>query len=86
MTAFTTIAAVTPIALALSEGGEQRAPMGVTVIGGMLTSTFLTLLVIPCVYTVMDDLGAWVVRGLRSVGIGSKGVIADGLADKGIKP
>lgn len=58
MTAFTTIAAVTPIALAMSEGGEQRAPMGVAVIGGMLTSTFLTLLVIPCVYSLMDDLGA----------------------------
>ncbi|MCC5876033.1 MAG: efflux RND transporter permease subunit, partial [Candidatus Sumerlaeia bacterium] len=55
MTAFTTIAAVVPIALAMSEGGEQRAPMGVAVIGGMLTSTFLTLLVIPCVYSLMDD-------------------------------
>src|SRR5690606_33663558 len=51
MTAFTTIAGVTPVALALSEGGEQRAPMGIAVIGGMLTSTLLTLLVIPCVYT-----------------------------------
>lgn len=55
MTAFTTIAAVTPVALAISEGGEQRAPMGVAVIGGLVTSTFLTLLVIPCVYSVMDD-------------------------------
>jgi len=55
MTAFTTTAAVVPVALAISEGGEQRAPMGVAVIGGMLTSTFLTLLIIPCVYTVMDD-------------------------------
>jgi HAE1 family hydrophobic/amphiphilic exporter-1 len=81
MTALTTIAAVTPIALALSEGGEQRAPMGVTVIGGMLTSTFLTLLVIPCVYTVMDDLGSWAVRGLHLLGIGSKEVVTEGLAD-----
>jgi HAE1 family hydrophobic/amphiphilic exporter-1 len=54
MTAFTTMAAVTPIALALSEGGEQRAPMAVAVIGGLATSTFLTLLVVPCVYLVMD--------------------------------
>lgn len=60
MTAFTTMAAVLPIALAMSEGGEQRAPMGVAVIGGMMTSTFLTLLVIPCVYSLMDDLGAGV--------------------------
>lgn len=81
MTAFTTIAAVTPIALALSEGGEQRAPMGVTVIGGMLTATFLTLLVIPCVYTVLDDLGSRVVRGLHLLGIGSKEVAVEGFAD-----
>ena len=56
MTAFTTIASVIPVILALSEGGEMRAPMGATVIGGMVTATFLTLLVIPCVYSVMDDL------------------------------
>jgi hydrophobic/amphiphilic exporter-1 (mainly G- bacteria), HAE1 family len=64
MTAFTTMAALTPVALALSEGGEQRAPMAVAVIGGMLTSTFLTLLVIPCVYSVMDDLSIWLSRRL----------------------
>jgi HAE1 family hydrophobic/amphiphilic exporter-1 len=80
MTAFTTIAAVTPIAMALSEGGEQRAPMGVTVIGGMLTATFLTLLVIPCVYTVMDDLGGWFARGLRLAGLGGRKTV-EGLAD-----
>ena len=56
MTALTTMASVVPVALAISEGGEQRAPMGVAVFGGMFTSTFLTLLVIPCFYTVMDDL------------------------------
>ncbi len=59
MTAFTTMAAVLPVAIALSEGGEQRAPMAVAVIGGMFTSTFLTLLVVPCVYTLMDDFGSW---------------------------
>jgi HAE1 family hydrophobic/amphiphilic exporter-1 len=68
MTAFTTMAAVVPVALALSEGGEQRAPMAVAVIGGMFTSTFLTLLVVPCVYTLMEDFGSWFVdifRGLH---------------------
>ena len=59
MTAFTTMAAVLPVAIALSEGGEQRAPMAVAVIGGMFSSTFLTLLVVPCVYTLMDDFGSW---------------------------
>ena len=56
MTATTTVAAVTPVALAFSEGGEQRAPMGIAVIGGLVTSTLLTLLVIPCVYTILDDM------------------------------
>jgi hydrophobic/amphiphilic exporter-1 (mainly G- bacteria), HAE1 family len=64
MTAFTTMAALTPVALALSEGGEQRAPMAVAVIGGMLTSTFLTLMVIPCVYSVMDDVSIWLSKRL----------------------
>jgi HAE1 family hydrophobic/amphiphilic exporter-1 len=68
MTAFTTMAAVLPMALALSEGGEQRAPMAIAVIGGMFTSTFLTLLVVPCVYTLMDDFGNWfagIFRGIK---------------------
>ena len=67
MTAFTTMAAVLPMALALSEGGEQRAPMAVAVIGGMFTSTFLTLLVVPCVYTLMDDFGNWFTGIFRGV-------------------
>jgi HAE1 family hydrophobic/amphiphilic exporter-1 len=69
MTAFTTMAAVVPVALALSEGGEQRAPMAVAVIGGMFTSTFLTLLVVPCVYTLMDDFGSWFAGIFRGVSV-----------------
>ncbi len=56
MTALTTIFAMLPIALGLSEGGEARAPMGVAVIGGLTTSTFLTLVIIPVVYSLLDDL------------------------------
>jgi len=69
MTAFTTMAAVLPMALALSEGGEQRAPMAVAVIGGMFTSTFLTLLVVPCVYTLMDDFGNWFAGIFRGINV-----------------
>ena len=63
MTAGSTIIAVLPVALGMSEGGESRAPMAIAVIGGMLTSTFLTLLVIPVVYLLLDDLASWL-RGL----------------------
>jgi HAE1 family hydrophobic/amphiphilic exporter-1 len=41
--------------LALGEGAEQRAPMGQAVIGGTITSTLLTLVVVPVVYTYLDD-------------------------------
>jgi HAE1 family hydrophobic/amphiphilic exporter-1 len=42
------------MALGLGEGAEVRAPMAITVIGGVLLTTFLTLLVIPVVYAVLD--------------------------------
>ena len=65
MTAISTMAGILPIAIGFGVGAESRRPMGVAVVGGMLTSTFLTLLIIPVVYTVFSDLGDWV-RGRRS--------------------
>jgi multidrug efflux pump subunit AcrB len=56
MTAFSTIAGILPIAVGFGAGAESRRPMGVAVVGGMLTSTFLTLFVIPVVYTLFSDL------------------------------
>jgi HAE1 family hydrophobic/amphiphilic exporter-1 len=56
MTAFSTIAGILPIAVGFGAGAESRRPMGVAVVGGMLTSTFLTLLIIPVVYTVFSDI------------------------------
>ena len=58
MTAFSTIAGILPIAIGFGAGAESRRPMGVAVVGGMLTSTFLTLVVIPMVYTLFSDLTA----------------------------
>jgi HAE1 family hydrophobic/amphiphilic exporter-1 len=55
MTALSTIFGATPAALAIGRGAEMRSPMAVAIIGGLLTSTFLTLIVIPVVYTVFDD-------------------------------
>jgi HAE1 family hydrophobic/amphiphilic exporter-1 len=54
MTTFAMIFGMAPVALALGEGGEVRAPMAVAVIGGLITSTMLTLVVVPVVYTLMD--------------------------------
>jgi HAE1 family hydrophobic/amphiphilic exporter-1 len=50
MTTFAMIFGMLPVALALGEGGEQRAPMAVVVIGGLITSTLLTLVVVPVAY------------------------------------
>jgi len=55
MTACSTMIAQIPLALGLSEGGEIRQPMAIAVIGGMLSSTLLTLLVIPAVYIIIDN-------------------------------
>ncbi|MBN2844466.1 MAG: efflux RND transporter permease subunit [Deltaproteobacteria bacterium] len=60
MTASAVIIGVVPVALALSEGGETRAPMAIAVIGGMISSTLLTLLVVPVVYLMLDDAQEWV--------------------------
>ena len=68
MTAFSTIAGILPIAIGFGAGAESRRPMGVAVVGGMITSTFLTLVVIPVVYTLFTDFGVWV----RSLGRKSK--------------
>jgi HAE1 family hydrophobic/amphiphilic exporter-1 len=61
MTTSALVLAMSPIALKLGEGSEWRAPMAVTVIGGLLTSTLLTLVLIPAIYTIMDDFQGLVV-------------------------
>jgi multidrug efflux pump len=65
MTAFSTIAGILPIAIGFGAGAESRRPMGVAVVGGLLTSTFLTLLVIPVIYTLLSDLAAKMHRTRR---------------------
>ena len=61
MTTLAMIFGMLPTALALGEGGEFRAPMARAVIGGLITSTLLTLIVVPVVYTFFDDCGGRVV-------------------------
>ncbi|HEX9975430.1 MAG TPA: efflux RND transporter permease subunit, partial [bacterium] len=56
MTTFAMIFGMIPVAFAFSEGSEFRSPMGQAVIGGLFTSTLLTLFVVPVVYSILDDL------------------------------
>ena len=62
MTTLAMIFGMVPLAFALSEGSEQRAPMGQAVIGGVITSSLLTLVVVPVVYCYLDDLADWLKR------------------------
>ena len=62
MTTLAMIFGMVPLAFALSEGSEQRSPMGQAVIGGVITSSLLTLVVVPVVYCYLDDLTQWLRR------------------------
>ncbi len=72
MTTLAMIFGMVPLAFALSEGSEQRAPMGQAVIGGVITSSLLTLVVVPVVYCYMDDLAQWL-RRLAGLGAARQG-------------
>ncbi len=58
-------AGMLPIAIGFGTDPSFRAPMAIVVIGGLITSTFLSLLVIPVVFTYVDDVRAWVLRRVR---------------------
>jgi HAE1 family hydrophobic/amphiphilic exporter-1 len=59
MTTFALIAGMIPVALGRGEGADFRAPLGIAVIGGVITSTILTLLVIPTIYEIFSDFRDW---------------------------
>jgi HAE1 family hydrophobic/amphiphilic exporter-1 len=66
MTTAAMIFGMIPLAMAIGEGAEQRSPMAHAVIGGLITSTLLTLFVVPAVYTLLDDAAGYVTgRGRR---------------------
>ena len=71
MTTLAMVFGMVPLAFALSEGSEQRAPMGQAVIGGVITSSLLTLVVVPVIYCYLDDLGAWAKRRFTRNRIGA---------------
>jgi HAE1 family hydrophobic/amphiphilic exporter-1 len=78
MTTFALVAGMVPVALGTGEGGDFRAPLGITVIGGVVTSTLLTLLVIPTVYEILADSRDWLAA--RMFGSRDKTVHAPGHA------
>ena len=67
MTTVAMAAGMLPIAFGIGADAEFRAPMAIAVIGGLLSSTALTLIYVPAVFTVMDDLERWLARTLRVI-------------------
>jgi len=65
MTTLAMIFGMVPLAFGMAEGSEQRAPMGQAVIGGIITSSLLTLVVVPVLYTYLDDWAEWGKRKWR---------------------
>jgi HAE1 family hydrophobic/amphiphilic exporter-1 len=62
MTSLTTILALLPLTIGIGDSASLRAPMALAVIGGLVSSTLLTLIVIPCVYWVFDSFSNWLTR------------------------
>ena len=77
MTTVAMIFGMLPLALAIGAGAEARAPMARAVIGGLITSTLLTLFVVPVMYTYLDDLGSWAISKLTSADGASHGVLPE---------
>ena len=67
MTTVTTMVGVTPMMLGMGAGGNLQAPLAIAVFGGLLTSTTLTLIVLPLVYEALDDAGVWMRETLRQL-------------------
>src|SRR5207248_2163859 len=68
MTSLTIAAALTPTAFQLGEGADLRAPLAATVLGGVISSTVLTLVVVPVMYTLLDGLHLTIGRRMGMLG------------------
>jgi len=65
MTSFATIAGILPLAMGIGAGSEVRQPMGIAIIGGFTTSTLLTLVIVPVIFSYIDDLQNKILRIFR---------------------
>ena len=67
MTSFALIAGTLPIAIGFNEASKQRTSMGIAIIGGLISSTFLTLLVVPAAYGYIDRFDVWTKSKFKKV-------------------
>jgi len=65
MTMLTTVLAMAPLTLGMGEGSEMSAPLAIVIVSGLSLSTLVTLLVIPVLYTLFDDLGERMKRKVK---------------------
>ncbi len=80
MTTSAMIFGMLPLFFALGKGAEFRAPMARAVVGGLITSTLLTLVVVPVVYSLLDDVAAWLHRRMAGATRGGHSAVAAVLA------
>ena len=70
MTSATMIVSMLPVALAMGEGSEMKKSMAIVIIGGMVMSTLLSPIVLPVVYTLMDDLSKRISKKRKTINTG----------------
>src|SRR5947207_7301188 len=66
MTAIATMIALMPLVLGFSEGSIIASELGTVVVGGLFSSTFLTLIIVPVVYSLLDSIRDWLGRGRQA--------------------
>ena len=77
MTTVAMVAGMLPVAISLTGDGSWRAPMGITVIGGLIVSTILTLVIVPASFSLAIDFEAWLGKKFGRI------VVYDGMTDHG---
>lgn len=82
MTSLATVAGTVPLALGIGSGAEVRSPMGIAIMGGFTTSTLLTLLVVPVLFSYVDNFQHWIMNLLRQ-GLGKKRVLISSATTNG---
>jgi multidrug efflux pump subunit AcrB len=78
MTTFAALFGALPLALQTGTGSELRKPMGISIVGGLLLSQFLTLYTTPVVYLYLDRLGEWIRQRRASAGLPAGELAGDG--------